>query len=155
MHCVLRMAELPNMEDQLEFSEVRHTQNDKRSMCVKSTVKDYYDIDRAANVRANVKGNFEDPFTLQSVCYKKIPNDHDVGIHQMTTFLDKEHDMNNSVCILTSTYDGVTNSNIYIDSCYKNEMSRACQLYGSWCDLPVGPIKVQEIVQSMVQTLIL
>ena len=72
----------------------------------------------------------------------------------MTTFLDKEHDMNNSVCILSSTYNGVIQSNIYLDSCYIKEMLRACQLYGSWCDLPVGPMKVQEIVQNMVETLI-
>ena len=149
MYHMLHMAELPNMEDQLEFYEVRHTLNDKRSMHVKNTVKDYYDIDRA-----NVKGNFEDAFALQSMWYENFPNDHDVGIHQMTTFLGKEHDMNNSVCIVSSTYKGVTQSNVYIDTCYHHTMSRACQLYGSWCGLPVSPMKVQEIVQNMVETLI-
>ena len=39
MHYVLRMAELPNMEDQLEFYEVRHTLNDKRSKDVKTLSK--------------------------------------------------------------------------------------------------------------------
>ena len=153
MSYVLHMAEMPHFEDQLEYYEVRHTETDKRSLCVNKTVKDYYDLDRT-DVTANVKGNFEDPFTLQSVCFEHFPDDHDVGIHQMTTFLDKEHDMINSVCIVSSTYKGVTQSNVYIDTCYHHTMSRACQLYGSWCDLPVGPMKVQEIVQNMVETLI-
>ena len=70
-HYVIRMLQLPLIEDLLDFYEVRHTLDVKRPMRVTQTVKGY----------------FQDAFTMQSMVYEDFPNTHEVGIHQMTTFL--------------------------------------------------------------------
>ena len=89
-----------------------------------------------------VKGYFLDAFTLQASCYQDFPNNHEVGIHQMTTFYDKKYIKNNRVCIISSTYKGITQSHVYIDKCYRPTTSRACQLFGSWSGLPVSPMMI-------------
>ena len=88
MHHVIRMLTLSMFEDLLDYYEVHHTMNGERPMRVTNTVKGY----------------FQDAFALQASCYQDFPNNHEVGIHQMTTFFDKKHDKNNRVCIISSTY---------------------------------------------------
>ena len=125
-HYVIRMLQLPLFEDLLDFYEVRHTLDVKRPMRVTQTVKGY----------------FQDAFTMQSMVYEDFPNTHEVGIHQMTTFFAKQHENNNRVCIISSTYKGLTQSHVYIDRCYLPAQSRACKLFSSWIHLPVSPMLI-------------
>ena len=101
-------------------------------MTVKNTTKDYYDPEADT-----IKGTAQDVFAHQYSCYGSYPDHNDVRIHQMTSFLDKTYDMNNAVCIITSTYKGITKSHVYIDNCYLPTKSRAYKLFSTWTGLPV------------------
>ena len=101
-------------------------------MTFKNTIKDYYDTQADT-----VKGNSQDVFAHQYSCYESFPDNNNVRMHQMTSFLDKKHDMNNAVCIVTSTYKAITRSHIYIDNCYHPTKSHAYKLFSTWTGLPV------------------
>ena len=131
---VIRMLLLPLFDDILDFYEVRHTLDIKRPMRVTQTAKGY----------------FEDVFPMQSMVFADFPNTNQVGIHQMTTFFAKNHEKNNRVCIISSTYKGLTQSHIYLDRCYKPTYSRACELFSSWIKLPVSPMLIENITLNMI-----